>query len=342
MSNASTSTPTSAEKKRPRNYLQAIHEAQWEEMTRDPRVIIMGEDLRRNLFGTTSGFLEKFGPERVRDVPLSENGFVGAAVGAAMTGLRPIVDITIASFMYCAMDQLVSQAAKNRYMFGGQANIPVVYRAAMFYSGPMGAHHADRPYPMFMNVPGLKIIAPSTPADMKGLLKAAIREDDPVLCFEDQSLWGDRAVIPEGDHVVMLGSADVKRAGDDVTVVAISGAVGLALKAAEILDGEGISVEVVDPRSLVPLDKATILASVAKTGRLVVVDPAHRTCSAASEIAAAAAEEAFADLHAPVLRVTTPDTQMPFSPPLLASLLPSVERIAAAVRRVACWDRSGR
>ena len=170
-------------RQRARNYLQAIHEAQWEEMTRDPRVIIMGEDLRRNLFGTSSGLLEEFGPERVRDLPLSENGFVGAAVGAAMTGLRPIVDITIASFMYCAMDQLVNQAAKNRYMFGGQADIPVVYRAAMFYSGAIGAHHADRPYPMFMGVPGLKIIAPSTPADMKGLLKAAIREDDPVLCF---------------------------------------------------------------------------------------------------------------------------------------------------------------
>jgi acetoin:2,6-dichlorophenolindophenol oxidoreductase subunit beta len=321
-------------RQRARNYLQAIHEAQWEEMTRDPRVIIMGEDLRRNLFGTSSGFLEEFGAERVRDLPLSENGFVGAAVGAAMTGLRPIVDITIASFMYCAMDQLVNEAAKNRYMFGGQADIPVVYRAAMFYSGAIGAHHADRPYPMFMNVPGLKIIAPSTPADMKGLLKAAIREDDPVLCFEDQALWGDRSPLPEGDHIVKLGSADVKRAGDDVTVVAISGAVRLALKAADVLADEGISVEMVDPRSLVPLDKATILASVAKTGRLVVVDMAHRTCSAASEIAAIAAEEVFADLRAPILRVTTPDTQMPFSPPLLASLLPTVERIAASVRRV--------
>jgi pyruvate/2-oxoglutarate/acetoin dehydrogenase E1 component len=304
-------------------------------MARDDRVIIMGEDLRRNLFGTTSGFLDEFGPERVRDVPLSENGFVGAAVGAAMTGLRPIVDITIASFMYCAMDQLVSQAAKNHYMFGGQAAIPVVYRAAMFYSGPIAAHHADRPYPMFMNVPGLKIIAPSGPADMKGLLKAAIREDDPVLCFEDQAVWGERESIPDGDHVVPLGRADVKRTGGDVTVVAISGAVPLALEAADLLAADGISVEVVDPRTLVPLDREVILTSVAKTGRLVIVDPAHRTCSAASEIAAIAAEEAFADLRAPVLRVTTPDTQMPFSPPLLASLLPSVDGIASAVRRIA-------
>ncbi len=319
---------------RGRSYLQAIHEAQREEMARDQRVIIMGEDLRRNLFGTSSGLVEEFGEDRVRDVPLSENGFVGAAVGAAMTGLRPIVDITIASFMYCAMDQLVSQAAKNHYMFGGQAAIPVVYRAAMFYSGPIAAHHADRPYPMFMNVPGLKIVAPSSPADMKGLLKAAIREDDPVLCFEDQALWGDRELIPEGDHLVPLGSAATKRVGDDVTVVAISGAVSLALQAAEQLAADGISVEVVDPRSLVPVDTETILSSVAKTGRLVVVDPAHRTCSAASEIAAIAAEEAFSDLRAPVVRVTTPDTQIPFSPPLLASLLPTVSGVVAAVRRV--------
>jgi pyruvate dehydrogenase E1 component beta subunit len=328
---------TRPERTRPdrgRTYLQAIHEAQREEMARDDRVIIIGEDLRRNLFGTASGFVEEFGQERVRDVPLSENGFVGVAVGAAMTGLRPIVDITIASFMYCAMDQLVSQAAKNRYMFGGQASIPVVYRAAMFYAGPIAAHHADRPYPMFMNVPGLKIIAPSAPADMKGLLKAAIREDDPVLCFEDQALWGVREPIPDGDHVVPLGSAAVKRAGNDVTVVAISGAVEIALRAADALSEEGISVEVVDPRSLVPLDVPTILGSVARTGRLVVVDPAHRTCSAASEIAAIAAEEAFSDLRAPVVRVTTPDTQIPFSPALLTSLLPDVDAVVAAVRRV--------
>src|SRR6266542_1632800 len=239
-------------------YLEAVHQAQLEEMRRDPSVIIMGEDLLDNVYGAAAGFLEEFGPERVRDTPLSETGYLGAGLGAAMTGLRQICDLTIASFVYCCMDQLVSQAAKNRYMFGGQANIPVTCRAAMFYAGNNAAHHSDRPYPMLMNVPGLKIIAPSTPADMKGLLKAAIRDDDFVFSFEDASLWLTRGPIPEGDHVVPLGVADVKRAGTDVSIVAISGSVRHSLAAAEQLAEEGVSAEVVDPRSLVPMDWETI------------------------------------------------------------------------------------
>lgn len=323
-----------AGKQRGTTFLEAIHEAQLEEMRRDPRVIIMGEDLLANLFGAAAGFLEEFGPARVMDTPLSETGYVGAGVGAAMTGLRPICDLTIASFVYCAMDQLVSQAAKNRYMFGGQRDIPVTYRAGMMYGGTNAAHHSDRPYPMLMNVPGLKIIAPSTPADMKGLLKTAIREDDPVFSFEDSSLWLTREPIPKGEHLVPLGVADVKREGSDVTVVAISGAVPHSLAAAEQLAEEGVSVEVVDPRSLVPMDWDTIVRSVEKTGRLVVVDPAHRTCSAASEIAATVAENAFSSLTAPIVRVTTPDTQIPYSPALVANLYPSAERVVAAVRYV--------
>lgn len=313
------------------SYLQAVVEAHFEEMHRDPRVILMGEDVRSGVYGSTGGLVDEFGPERVLDTPLSEAGFVGAAVGAAMTGLRPIVDISVASFMYVAMDQFVSQAAKNRYMFGGQANIPVVYRAGMFYGASSGAHHSDRPYPMFMNVPGLKIIAPTTPYDIKGMLKTAIREEDPVLCFEDGTVWSRKGPVPEEEYLVPLGVADVKRSGGDVTVIAIAGSVIHALDAAERLAGEGISVEVIDPRSLVPLDVATLCESVQKTGRLVVADPAHGTCSAASEIAAIIAEESFWDLRAPIIRVTTPDIQIPFSPSMEQGLYPSAKSIVDAV-----------
>jgi pyruvate dehydrogenase E1 component beta subunit len=314
-------------------YLKAIEEAQREELARDPCVILMGQDLHANLYGAASGFVAEFGPERIRDLPLSEAGFVGAGVGAALTGLRPIIDMTVAAFMYVAMDQFVNQVAKNRYMFGGQADIPVVYRAAMFYRHAKGAHHSDRPYPMFMNVPGLKIVLPSAPADAKGLLKAAVRCDDPVICFEDGNLWGWRGEVPDDpDELVPIGVAEVKRAGDDVTVVALAGAVREALRAADVLAGEGISVEVVDPRTLVPMDWDTILGSVARTGRVVIADPAHLTCSAASEIAATIAQDAFWDLEAPIIRVATPDVPIPFSPTLEAGLYPDAGRIAGAVR----------
>ncbi|MGE0383376.1 MAG: alpha-ketoacid dehydrogenase subunit beta [Gammaproteobacteria bacterium] len=314
-------------------YLQAIHEAQRDEMRRDARVFIMGEDVRGNLFGTTTGFVEEFGIERVRDTPISELGFCGAAAGAAMVGMRPIVDFCLSSFMYVAMDQIISIIAKSTYLYGGQAKIPLLLRSAMFYGGSNAAQHSDRPHPMFMTVPGLKIIAPATPYDVKGLLKAAIRDDDPVMSFEDNGLWLTQGEVPDGDYVVPLGVADVKRRGTDVTVVAIARGVLHALEAAEILARENISVEVVDPRTLVPLDKAAILESVKKTGRIVAVDPAHRTCSAASEIAAIVAEEGFWDLKAPVVRVTTPDTHVPYSPPLEKDLFPDTAAIVAAVRR---------
>jgi pyruvate dehydrogenase E1 component beta subunit len=314
-------------------YLQAIAEAGAEEMRRDPAVFVMGEDIRTGLFGATAGFLEEFGPERVRNTPISEAGFVGAAIGAAMTGMRPIVDMSVSVFLYVAMDQVVSQAAKNTYLFGGQATIPLVIRSALFYGGSNAAHHSDRPYPMFMNVPGLKIIVPSTPYDAKGLLKAAIRDDDPVMCFEDCTVWHAKGPVPEDDYVIPFGQADVKRPGDDVTVVAVAGSVRHAIAAAEQLEPEGISVEVVDPRTLVPLDWESILSSVTKTGRLVVADPAHTTCSAASEISAIVAEHAFDHLRAPILRVTTPDVQIPFSPSLERPLYPNSGKIAVAVRR---------
>ena len=315
-------------------YLQAIYEAQHEEMQRDQRVFIIGEDIEASFFGTTAGFLEEFGAKRVRNTPLSENGFIGAAAGAAMVGARPIVDVTIASFLYVAMDQLISIVSKATYMYGGQARVPMVIRAAMFYGGNNAAQHSDRPHPIFMNMPGFKIIAPSTPGDMKGLLKSAVRDDDPVLSFEDGTLWASKGSVPEdGDYLVPLGQADIKRPGNDVTVVAIGGTVLHALAAAAELETGGVSVEVVDPRTLVPLDTATILGSVEKTGRLVVADPAHRTCSAASEIAAVVAEDGFWNLKAPIQRVTTPPVHVPYSPALEPQMYPTREKIVSAVRR---------
>jgi pyruvate dehydrogenase E1 component beta subunit len=315
------------------SYLQAIRDAQFEEMARDDRVFIMGEDVAWNMLGSSEGFVEAFGAERVRNTPITEAAFTGAAAGAAMVGMRPIVDLMLTSFMYCAMDQIISIISKSTYLYGGQASLPLTIRASMFYGGSNAAQHSDRPLAPFMASPGLKIIAPSSPYDAKGLLKAAIREDDPVISFEDGTLWTTTGEVPDEDYIVPLGQADVKREGSQVTVVAISGAVRAALAAAGQLAGEGISVEVVDPRSLVPMDYDTILSSVAKTGRLVVADPSHRTCSPAAEIAATVAEDGFWSLQAPIVRVTTPDTHIPFSPPLEAQLYPGPDRIAAAVRQ---------
>ena len=325
------------------SYLGAIGAAQREAMDADERVIIIGEDVEANVYGTTGGgksrssegdFTQRYGKNRIRNTPISEEGIVGAAAGAAMTGLRPIVDLSYSSFLYMAMDQFVNQVAKNRYMFGGQASMPVVFRSAMFYGLNTGAHHSDRPYPMFMNVPGLKIIAPSSPSDAKGLLRSAIDSDDPVLSFEACLLWGTKEEVSEEEFWVPLGVARTVREGTDVTLVAISGSVPEAILAAADLEAEGISVEIIDPRTLVPLDRNAILRSVAKTGRLVVAEPAHRTCGAAAEISALVAEEAFDSLLAPIVRVTAPDMQIPFSPSLEKQMYPTRETIGAALRLV--------
>ena len=316
-------------------FLEAIRQAQYEEMRRDDRVFIMGEDIVCSVFGTTLGFAEEFGRERVRDTPISENGFIGAAAGAAMVGMRPIVDVTLAPFLYPAMDQVISIVAKSRYIYGGQTKLPLVIRSCLFYGNSNAAQHSDRPYSMFMNVPGLKIITPSNAYDMKGLLKAAIREDDPVLSFEDGTCWMAKSELPDDpDFMIPLGRGDIKREGSDVSIIAIAGAVPTALKAADQLAKDGISAEVIDPRTLVPLDRELILRSVRKTGRAVTVDPAHQTCSAGSEIAAIIAEHAFDSLRGPVLRVATADTHLPFSPLIEKALYPTVDRIVAAVQRL--------
>lgn len=325
------------------SYLGAIGAAQREAMEADERVVIIGEDVEANVYGTTGGgksrssegdFLQMFGSNRIRNTPISEEGIVGIAAGAAMTGLRPIVDLSYSSFLYMAMDQFVNQVAKNRYMFGGQASMPVVFRSAMFYGLNTGAHHSDRPYPMFMNVPGLKIIAPSTPSDAKGLLRAAIDSDDPVLTFEACLLWGTKEEVPDEEYRIPLGVARTVREGTDVTIVAISGSVPEAVAAAAELEAEGVSAEIIDPRTLVPLDTDAVLRSVAKTGHLVIAEPAHRTCGAAAEISAIVAEEAFDALRAPIIRVTAPDMQIPFSPSLEKQMYPTRDVIAKAARRV--------
>lgn len=312
------------------SYLQAIVEAHREEMRRDERVILIGEDIA--VYGAQSLF-DEFDETRLRNAPLSELGFTGVGVGAALTGLRPIVDLTIASFLYLASDQIINQAAKLRFMTGGQLKVPLVVRASTFYNNRTAAQHADRPYPFFLNVPGLKVLAPSCASDARGLLKSAVRDDDPVLFFEDITLWGKKEDVPvDDDALVPIGQAAVKRAGGDVTIVAFAGSVPPALGAADDLAKEGIAAEVVDLRTLVPMDKATILASVAKTGRLVVVDNSHRIGSVASEVAAVVSDEGFDTLRRPIRRVTAPAIHVPYNPTLEKQLFPTRATIAAAVR----------
>jgi pyruvate/2-oxoglutarate/acetoin dehydrogenase E1 component len=316
-------------------YLDAVRSAIREEMRRDPRVFVMGQDVELFLRDAR----EEFGAARVRNTPISEAGFVGAGIGAALTGMRPIVELGCSTFLYSAMDQVVNQAAKSRYMFGGQACVPLVIRAPVLYNVATAAHHSDRPWGLFAQAPGLKIIVPTTPHDAKGLLKSAIRDGNPVLCFEDVSLWGQRGDVPEDDYTVPIGVTDIKRVGTDVTVVALAACVNLSLAAAKKLEDQGISVEVLDVRTVVPLDTGTILGSVAKTGRLIVVDPAPGTCGVAAEIAATVAENAFGHLKRRIVRLTAPDIPVPFSQELECLMYPTVERIVAAVLQQ-CIDES--
>lgn len=313
-------------------YLEALVQAQIEELERDPCVIMMAEDIA--VYGDGK-LVERFDATRIWSMPISETSFTGVGIGAAITGLRPIVGLSIASFMYLAADPIINQAAKLRYMTGGQIRVPIVFRCCMFYGGANAAQHSDRPYPMFMNVPGLKIVSPTTPADVKGLLKSAVRDDDPVLIFEDTKLWPVKGEVPtDPDYLVPIGKADIKRAGDDVTIVAIAGAIRPALEAAKQLAEQGVSAEVIDPRTLKPLDMATIIGSVVRTGRLVLVENAHRIANASAEIAATICEEAFDSLKKPIVRLSAPDVHVPFTPVLEQTLYPGKEQIIVAVRKL--------
>jgi len=314
------------------SYIRAINEALREELRRDPLTFVMGLDVWVGAFGATNGLTDEFGPERIRNAPISEAGYAGAGVGAAMAGMRPIVEIEFASFFYCCWDQVCNQAAKLRYMSGGQADIPITFRAAYGATGQAAAQHSETVYAQFMSVPGLKIVAPSDPYDMKGLLKSAIRDNNPVLVFEHMGLGRLRGQVPDEDYVVPIGKGAVKREGKDVTLVAIGLMVSKALAAAKTLEQEGISVEVVDPRSLVPLDEEIILNSVGKTHKVLVVDEGHLRGGAAAEIAAVIADKGFDLLDAPVKRLTTPDVPIPFSPPMEKFVLPDDTKIVKAVK----------
>ncbi|MCS6878732.1 MAG: alpha-ketoacid dehydrogenase subunit beta [Geminicoccaceae bacterium] len=313
--------------------IQAMNEALHEEMERDPSIVLFGEDVKASLFGDTKGLWKRFGPERVRDTPICETLIAGMAVGAAAAGRRVICHMMFGNFVYTGMDAIANQAAKLRFMTNGQIKLPITFIAVSGGGRSAAAQHSDAIHPVLANLGGIKVVMPSSPADAKGLLKAAIRDDDPVFFLQAAGRGGEPGEVPADEYLVPLGEACVRRPGRDVTVVAIGSMVRPALKCAEALEGEGIEVEVIDPRTIVPLDLDTILGSVRKTGRLVVVDEARDTCSFASHIAALAAEHAFDALRAPIRRVTVPDCAIPFAPVLERAVLPSVERIEEAIRR---------
>ncbi len=318
-------------------YREALKEALREEMRRDSRVFLLGEDIGRywgGAFKVTKGLAEEFGDERVRDTPISESAIIGAAVGAAITGMRPVAEIMFGDLTALAMDQIANQAAKIRYMFGGQAKCPIVVRTPFGAGVNIAAHHSQSLEAWFMHVPGLYVAAPSTPYDAKGLLKTAIRSDNPVVFCEHKLLYPLEGEVPEEEYTIPFGVADVKREGKDVTVVATLFMVHKALNAAEELEEEGISVEVVDPRTLTPLDKQAIIKSVKKTGRIVIVTEDCKTAGVSAEIAAVVAEEAIDYLDAPIKRVAEPDTPIPFSPPLEQYVIPDEKAIIKAVKEV--------
>jgi pyruvate/2-oxoglutarate/acetoin dehydrogenase E1 component len=329
-------------------YQQAINEALRIAMREDPTVILMGEDIAGGAavdhlinedawggpMGVTKGLVQEFGRNRVLDTPITEAGFIGAAVGAAATGLRPVAELMFVDFFGCCMDQIYDQGAKLRYMFGGKASCPVTIRTQIGAGVSAAGQHSGCHYSVFAHMPGIKCVIPSTPADAKGLLLSSIRDNDLVMFFENKVLYGTKGEVPEGDEGIPLGVADIKRAGDDVTIVALSRMVQQSLAAAEMLSAEGIEVEVIDPRTISPLDEDTILESVARTHRLVIVDEDNPRCSAAADIAALVADKGFDTLDAPIKMVTAPHTPVPFSPPMEAFYIPSPERIADVVREI--------
>jgi len=315
---------------------QAVLEALAEEMRRDPHVFILGEDVAEagTAFKVLGGLVEEFGTERVMDTPISEAGFTALAVGAAMTGLRPVVDIMFGDFITLTMDQMVNQAAKVHYMSGGKWKVPMVMRTTLGATRRSAAQHSQSLHAWFSHVPGLKVALPSTPYDAKGLLKSAIRDDNPVVVFEDKMMYKLKGPVPEEEYTIPLGEADVKREGRDITLIATSSMVQVALGAAVLLEQEGISAEVVDPRTTSPLDEAALLASVKKTGRVIVIDEGYERYGVTAEIAAVIAEKAFYDLDAPVKRMGAMHVPVPFSPPLEDATVPTEPAVAATAREL--------
>jgi acetoin:2,6-dichlorophenolindophenol oxidoreductase subunit beta len=315
-------------------FAQAINEALAEEMRRDPAVFIIGEDVAEagTPFKVLSGLVKEFGKERVIDSPISEAGITGITVGAAMTGMRPVVDIMFGDFITLTMDQMVNQAAKTHYMSGGKLKVPMVMRTTLGASRRSAAQHSQSLHAWFSHIPGLKVVLPSTPYDAKGLLKAAIRDDNPVAFFEDKMMYQLKGPVPEDDYTIPLGLADIKRQGQDITIVATSSMVQVSLRAAEILATTGISAEVLDVRTTVPLDKKTLIDSAKKTSRAIVVDEGYERYGVTAEIAAVIADGAFYYLDAPVKRMGAMDVPVPFSPVLEDQTVPTAESVAGMAK----------
>jgi pyruvate/2-oxoglutarate/acetoin dehydrogenase E1 component len=318
-------------------YAAALNEALREEMERDPSVFCIGEEIAvwgggGGLYGVTRGLVEQFGVERIRDTPVSEEGIVGLSVGAALVGLRPVAEIMYSDFLTLAMDPIVNQAAKTRYMFGGQASVPMVVRTNSGAPGNKAAQHSQSLEAWFMHIPGLKVVTPATPYDAKGLLKSAIRDDDPVIFLEHKRLYFQKGAVPDGEYTVPIGVAVVRREGRHVTVVANQLLVGQALEAADALAPEGIGLEVIDVRTISPLDMATISASVRKTGRLIVAHEANRTAGWGAEVVARAAELDFHYLDAPIVRIAAKDAPIPFNEDLERAVLPQTSEIVSTAR----------
>lgn len=324
---------------------EAINEAMKLAMRKDENVILLGEDVAGGaeidhlqddeawggVLGVTKGLVQEFGRERILDTPISEAAYIGAAMGAAATGLRPVAELMFNDFIGCCLDQVLNQGAKFRYMFGGKAEVPVTIRTTHGAGFRAAAQHSQSLYALFTSIPGIKVVVPSNPYDAKGLLLAAIEDNDPVIFFEDKTLYNMKGEVPEGYYTIPLGKADVKREGTDLTIVAIGKQVNTALTAADQLSYKGIDVEVVDPRSLSPFDEETILSSVEKTNRLIVIDEANPRCSIATDIAALVADKGFDMLDAPIKRITAPHTPVPFSPPLEDIYLPTPQKVIEVV-----------
>lgn len=313
---------------------KAVNEAIAEEMRRDPAIFLIGEDVAEagTPFKVLSGLVEEFGPERIIDTPISEPGFMGLAVGAAMTGSRPIVDLMFGDFLFLVMDQLCNQAAKTHYMSGGKLNVPLVLRTNLGATRRSAAQHSQSLHALVAHIPGLKVALPSSAYEAKGLLKTAIRDDNPVVIFEDKLMYNDKAPVPEEEYLIPFGEAAVLREGRDITLVATSSMVQVAQKAADLLGRDGISAEVIDPRTIVPLDEETILASVRKTSRAIVIDEGHQNFGITGEIASRISEKAFYHLDAPVIRMGAMDVPVPFSPALEDLTVPTPEAVAENAR----------
>ena len=314
--------------------IQAIHDAVVEEMARDPMVIVYGEDVELSIVGDLRGIHDQFGHDRIRNTPICEATLTGMAVGLAAAGYHVVVQMMFSNFMYTGMDSIGNQMSKLRLMTGGQMELPITIIATIGGGSSNAAQHSDTAYPMLMNLGGLNVAVPATPADAKGLVKTAIRSPNPCFVLEPNGRGGELGEVPDGEHLVPFGKAAVRREGDAATVVAIGRMLKPALAAADALEAEGVSVEVLDPRTLVPLDEDGVLASVEKTGHLIVVDEARECCSAASQIAAVVAEKGFSLLKGPIRRVTTPNVAIPYAPNAEAHVIPGEARIADAVRQL--------